>query len=203
MLLRSLFAAMLLMGAAEAQWLMETWEYPPTVVTWEQWDSQPEPMGRTWHQVPDRVVLHHSGVVWVKGSVPVEKVRTLQKWGQKEKGWPDLPYHFLISPDGQIFEGRDWRYRPESNTAYDLNGVLNVCLFGNFEEEPVSEAQRESLVVILAYLHRRHRIDVETLTSHLEEAPGQTVCPGRDLQNWLDGDLRAQVRQFWDASPGE
>ena len=107
-----------------------------------------------------------------------------------EKGWLDVPYHYAIAPDGQIFEGRDWRYRPDSNTSYSLDGVLNVELMGNFEEQPVSRQQLESLVSLLAYVCREHNLSPQEITSHRLMAPGQTVCPGRDLQRYLDGPLR-------------
>lgn len=188
MLGRFLLLTILFAGTAQAQWFMEA---DPVVVTREEWGSQPKPMNASPRQSPTRIVLHHSGVAWKDGTVPLEKVRNLQRWGQNEKGWPDLPYHFLITPDGQIFEGRDWHYPPESNTEYDLNGVLNLCLFGNFEVEKVTTPQRQSLLTLLAYLQQRHDIPPEAVRSHREEAPGQTACPGRDLQNWLESELRS------------
>jgi hypothetical protein len=50
-------------------------------------------------------------------------VPPMQGWGQREKKWPIVPYHFLIAPDGRIFEGRPIAYEPDSNTKYPLRGT--------------------------------------------------------------------------------
>ena len=175
----------------------------PEIVSARDWGSSPLEMPLGMRQTPQRLVLHHSGMPWVTGSDPKEKIRALQRWGQREKGWPDVPYHFLITPDGQIFEGRDWHYQPDSNTSYSLNGVLNVELFGNFEKDAVSRQQLESLLTLLSFLCEEFEISPSDISSHRQNAPGQTVCPGRDLQRYLDGPLRAWVRDreskpfFW------
>lgn len=184
---RSVFFMLMLMLPTWADtWFVSTQvEHPPDFVTRTEWGSRPKSLPQEWCQTPTRIVIHHAGVNWVEGSDPVEKVRNLQTWGQREKGWPDLPYHFLISPDGRIFEGRDPFYRPESNTEYDLNGVLNVQLFGNFEEQTVSPEQTRALVSLLNYLCRNHSIPKGRISTHQQEAPGQTTCPGRDLVSRL------------------
>lgn len=179
----------------------------PEIVSAREWGSSPLEMPLEMRQTPRRLVLHHGGVPWVAGSDAKAKIRALQRWGQKEKGWPDVPYHFLITPDGQVFEGRDWRYQPDSNTSYSLNGVLNVELFGNFENESVSRQQLDSLLALLNSLCDEFDISPTDISSHRQNAPGQTVCPGRDLQRYLDGPLRHWVRtgqsapDFWFMSP--
>ena len=135
-------------------------------------------------QLPQRIVLHHSGVLWKEGDEPFRKIRALQSWGQREKSWPDLPYHFLIAPDGRIFEGRDLNYRPESNTEYDLNGVVNVELWGNFDEQPVTKEALSATINLLAWLKQCHGL--EKVSAHRLEAPGQTRCPGDDLMRYYD-----------------
>ena len=52
------------------------------------------------------VLLVVAGVVWTGKTNPADFVRNMQAWGQRDKHWPDLPYHFLIAPDGEIYEGR-------------------------------------------------------------------------------------------------
>lgn len=155
----------------------------PNIISREKWGSKPLPIAETMRQTPTLLTLHHSGVLWKGSDEPYEKIRALQRWGQKEKGWPDLPYHYMIAPGGEIFEGRDWHYRPESNTKYDLDGVLNVELWGNFDEQKVTLPQLMALVELLAYLYGHH--DIKTLRGHGDAAPGQTHCPGEDLKKYL------------------
>ena len=92
----------------------------PPIVSAAEWGSQPQPIPATRKHTPRYVTIHHAGVLWQAKVTPEAFVRDMQSWGQKEKGWPDLPYHFLIAPDGQIFEGRPLIYEPESNTKYPL-----------------------------------------------------------------------------------
>ena len=180
---RLVLTFLLLVSPAVAEaWFVSTVLARPTgFVTAEEWGSQPDSLPEEWRQTPTRIVIHHAGVNWVEGTDPYTKVRNLQTWGKREKGWPDLPYHFLISPDGRIFEGRDPSYQPQSNTEYDMVGVLNVQLFGNFEEQSVSPEQKRALTSLLRYICESYAMPPERISTHQQQAPGQTTCPGRDL----------------------
>lgn len=167
---------------------------PSPFVRAEAWGSNPAPMTKRMLQTPDRIVIHHAGVVWKDGTDPYAKVRALQTWGKREKGWPDVPYHFLIAPDGRIFEGRKTSYRPESNTSYDLGGVLNVELFGDFEVQKVSEPQKEALRNLLVYLCRTYNISADKVSTHRLQAPGQTTCPGEDLMEYYSHALMPRLK---------
>lgn len=175
-------------------WLLaaQAWSQPAPFITREQWNSQPQAMPAELRHTPRLVVLHHSGVLWKEGDDAFVKIRALQSWGQREKHWPDLPYHFLIDPQGRIFEGRQLEYRPESNTDYDLEGVINVELWGNFEEQPVTSEALDSTVGLLAWLGKQHGL--REFSTHRDQAPGQTQCPGHNLLRYFDsGELQKRV----------
>lgn len=158
----------------------------PSIIGRQQWASQPEELGDGLLHQPKSIAIHHAGVAWKKGDDPLKKIKNLQSWGQRDKGWPDVPYHYLIAPDGRILEGRDWHYRPESNTDYDLDGVLNVHLWGDFDHQTVSLEQLQSLTQTVAWLCQEHGISPNFVRGHGDAAPGQTSCPGRDLKRYLD-----------------
>ena len=162
------------------------WATPLRIVTRQEWGSQPQPMPEALRHQPEKVVLHHAGVLWKEGDEALKKIRGLQSWGQREKNWPDLPYHYLIAPDGTVYEGRPLTYRPESNTDYDLEGVVNVHLWGHFDEQKVWPAQLEATVRLLAQL------PFEEISAHRLEAPGQTTCPGQDLMRYFEAGLIGQ-----------
>jgi len=170
------------------------WAQPESFVSREQWGSQPQPMPMALRHTPARVVLHHSGVLWKEGDDAFQKIRALQLWGQREKHWPDLPYHFMIDPVGQIFEGRELQYRPDSNTEYDLNGVINVELWGNFDEQKVTPEALQSTVNLLVWL--RDEYELTELSTHRSQAPGQTRCPGDDFFRYFEsGQLQELVKR--------
>jgi N-acetyl-anhydromuramyl-L-alanine amidase AmpD len=118
----------------------------------------------------------------------------MQGWGQRDKGWPDLPYHFMIAPNGQIYEARPIEYEGETNTNYDLAGHILVELMGNFETQRPSPNQIVSLVHMLAWLCQEYDCDPNEICGHCDAAPGQTSCPGRDLHRYIaDGQLAQWV----------
>jgi hypothetical protein len=127
-------------------------------------------------------------VLWKAERPPVEFVKGVQSWGQREKGWPDLPYHFLIAPDGTIFEGRPLEYEPDSNTAYELKGNIGVEMMGDFTRQRPSPQQLESCARITAWLCQEYKIAPtrQNVRGHMDAAPKQTACPGRDFQRYLD-----------------
>lgn len=192
----ALFLTWILLLPCQAQpWFTDVDAQPPKqLVSAEQWGSKPKSLPVDWLQTPSRIVIHHAGVKWKDGADPYTKVRALQSWGQREKNWPDLPYHFLISPDGQVFEGRDPQYQPQSNTKYNMDGVINVQLFGDFEQQRVTEDQLASLSQLLVFLCHNYQIRPNTISTHKDEAPGQTTCPGKSLLKHLPRVLHS-VRQ--------
>jgi len=165
---------------------------PAQLIPRQEWGSQPLAVPDEMRQTPQRVVLHHSGVLWKEGDDAFLKIRALQAWGQREKNWPDLPYHFMIDPEGRIFEGRELHYRPESNTSYDLKGVVNVELWGNFDEQPVTPQALAATADLLAWLRAEHHL--RELSTHRLEAPGQTTCPGNYFMRYFEsGQLQKMI----------
>jgi N-acetylmuramoyl-L-alanine amidase len=175
----------------------------PATITAAQWGSEPLVIPDDRKQVPEFITIHHAGVDWKAGSDPYEKIRNLQAWGKKTvedggKGWPDLPYHFLISPDGRIFEGRPVEYEPETNTNYDVQGHIGVQLWGNFETQRISPRQVDSVVRLVAWLSQEYGVEDALIGGHRDVAEG-TSCPGADCYRYLeDGQLLGWVNQVRD-----
>ena len=158
----------------------------PPMITAADWGSQPQAMDGEVRHKPVKVTLHHAGELWKDTDVPARKIKALQGWGQRDKGWPDVPYHFLIAPDGRIVEGRSVDYAGETNTRYDTSGHLLIMCWGNFEVQRITAEQMRSAVRMAAHLCDRYNIDPATLAGHNDAAPGQTSCPGRDFDRYID-----------------
>jgi hypothetical protein len=170
-------------------------ERPKNIVARDEWGSKPDPIPASRKHEPKFVTLHHAGVLWTNSKEPAQFVRDMQSWGKKrpqiEKPprntfWPDLPYHFLIAPDGRIYEGRPLEYEPESNTKYPLAGNLGVEMMGDFNRQRPSKAQLESAVRLTAWLMQEHRIPIDRVRTHRDAAQGQTECPGKDFLRYMD-----------------
>lgn len=177
----------------------------PEVVTRAQWGSRPAPIPDSRHQIPAWITVHHAGEIWRAGQDPVDFIRRMQRYGQnrpriepppRNTYWPDLPYHYLIAPDGRIFEGRPVEYEPESNTRYPLNGNIGVEMMGDFNAQRPSLAQLRAVARLTAWLSHAHGIDLDHVRSHKDAAPAQTDCPGKDFDRYFaDGSFKNWVRQ--------
>jgi hypothetical protein len=181
---------------------------PAKFVAREEWGSKPDPIPASRKHKPKWITLHHAGVLWANSQDPAQFVRNMQAWGKKRPEieepprntyWPDLAYHFLIAPDGRIFEARPIEYEPESNTQYSLAGNIGVEMMGDFNQQRPSPEQLESAVRLTAWLVQELDLDVDHIRTHRDAAPGQTECPGRDFYRYfLDGKFKKWVQAVLD-----
>jgi len=177
----------------------------PRLVTRDQWGSKSAPIPDERKQVPVWVTIHHAGELWKPGDDPVLFVRDMQEWGHnrpqleqppRDTYWPDLPYHFLIAPDGRIFEGRLVEYEPESNTKYDLRGNIGIEMMGDFNEQRPTPEQLRACVQLTAWLCQKYHIDIDHVRTHQDAAVGQTDCPGKDFYRYFkDGQFKEWVSE--------
>lgn len=157
----------------------------PPIIWGSEWGSTPEHISDERRHTPRFVTIHHAGVVWEEGTDPFEKCVNLQAWGQRDKDWPDIPYHFLISPDGRIFQGRDLAYEGETNTEYDTNGHALIQVWGSFGSQRVREQQLRSAAMLAAWICQEYDISPETISGHKDHS-SQTSCPGEDLYRYIE-----------------
>lgn len=133
----------------------------------------------------ERITLHHQGEVWKDGTDVEAYLRRLQQWSRLTKRWADIPYHYVIAPDGRIYAARPLQQAGDTNTEYDPRGHALVMLVGNFEEQQPTPAQLGAAVELTAWLAREHRLGLDAIASHRDYSQ-QTVCPGRNLYAYLE-----------------
>lgn len=150
-------------------------------------------------RVPHRithVTLHHTGSSEPlrPEDDPAEKLRGLQSWGASDRNWWDVPYHYLIDLEGDIYEGRDWRYMGETNTTYDPSGHFLISVIGNYGRQEATPAQLEAIADLMAWAVARFDVPLDRLGGHYNYAG--TSCPGQHLRKYLeDGTFRRMVEQ--------
>ncbi|MBA2745140.1 MAG: N-acetylmuramoyl-L-alanine amidase [Flavisolibacter sp.] len=151
----------------------------PQIIPRTEWNAaDPRPFKQ--HQ-PLRVTVHHEGTRLELSDDPAKKIKNIQTWGMgKDRNWADIPYHFLIAPDGRIFEGRNVFTVGETATEYDPEGHLLITCLGNLEVQEVNPQQLHSLINMIAYVCNTYKIDVQTLATHKDHSK-QTTCPGKNL----------------------
>jgi hypothetical protein len=139
------------------------------------------------------MTLHHTAVVLGDNSMSPARLRQHQNYHMDSLGWIDIAYHIGIDRNGNVFELRTTKLAGDTATDYDTSGHFLVVCEGNFDEEPVSEAQIDSAARTFAWAVRSFGVTSQTLAGHRDVAPG-TDCPGTDLYAYLaNGELRERI----------
>ncbi|MBI4866142.1 MAG: N-acetylmuramoyl-L-alanine amidase [Candidatus Wallbacteria bacterium] len=139
---------------------------------------------------PGKLTVHHSSQPRASRCKGAATIRGIQQFHMASRGWKDIAYHYLIAPDGTVYQGR-----PEGASGSHSRPnrhKLGVCVLGNFNrgEESVTPLARASLVRLLAYLAGKHGISARAIYGHRDF--NRTDCPGGALYGDLDR-LRDEV----------
>jgi hypothetical protein len=106
----------------------------------------------------------------------------------------DIPYHFMIDIKGNIYEGRSLDYPGDTNTNYNPERHLLICLMGNYEVQKVNEIQLKSIIKLLTYFCRELGINPDLIKSHKDYT--ETACPGKDFYRYIqDGSIIDKVKE--------
>lgn len=114
----------------------------------------------------DTIVLHHRA-----GDGDVEGVDRIHK----NNDWTCIGYHFYVRKDGSIYRGR--QEDTVGAHAYGYNNTsIGICAEGNFENDIMSEAQKQALKELVAYIKEKYGISKVVKHNDL----GNTACPGKN-----------------------
>ncbi|MDD5658179.1 MAG: N-acetylmuramoyl-L-alanine amidase [Elusimicrobia bacterium] len=144
---------------------------------------------------PVKLTMHHTaGRLPADFAESVREMRFVQDYHIHGRGWIDVGYHFVISPDGHVFEGR-----PEgvlgAHVLNDNDGNVGISFMGNFHP-PVSNHPSAAALEAFVALSRRvlgdYKIPVKALAAHRDR--GDTSCPGDILYQRLP-ELKAALER--------
>ena len=146
---------------------------------------------------PIQITVHHEGTRLEATDDAAKKIKNIQAWGMgPDRNWADIPYHFLIAPDGTIYEGRNVNTVGETATEYDPSGHLLIVCLGNLEQQEVRQEQLQSLIKMIAYSSKKYNIPIETLATHKDHSK-QTTCPGKNLYAYFqNGYIIQEVKKL-------
>ena len=106
----------------------------------------------------------------------------------RQRGWDELGYHFVIGngvgyPDGQVYVGSRWGKQKHGahckvpGNYYNEHGI-GICLIGNLEDHPPTDAQMVALSHLITFLEGQCGFDYDRVLTH-GGITGKTLCPGR------------------------
>ncbi|GAA4542912.1 hypothetical protein GCM10023161_27440 [Mycobacterium paraffinicum] len=155
------------------------------------WGARPARPGGKRHTIT-RMTLHHEAVVLGDNRNAPAHLRQDQRYHQDQHGWIDIAYHVGVDRNGNIYELRSTEIAGDTATDYDTTGHFLVLCEGDFDQEPVSEAQLQGAARAFAWAAQNFRIVSATLAGHRDLA--QTSCPGANLYAHLSsGDLKRRI----------
>lgn len=118
-----------------------------------------------------KIIVHHTAV-----DTTLENLRA----SAQRRGYSDIPYHFVIMPDGSVHATRPLERMGAHCKGHNADSI-GVALMGNLEKTPPTEAQLAALTRLIADLRRKYPVPV---VGHGALRP--TACPGRYLRPVLD-----------------
>lgn len=163
----------------------------PPVLSREAWKARP-PKGEYTPHTPAAIVLHHT---WKPTAAQYQKeatIRGIQNYHMNDNKWSDIGYHFLIGPEGVIYQGR-----PETvigahstpNTNY-----IGICIIGDYDpgQDPLTPASYAALLDLMTWLTAEYGISTQEFYGHRDFSTKS--CPGDSVHHRLD-EIKNEVKR--------
>ena len=181
------------------------------------WGADLPPRGPMAPETVKFLLVHHTAS---SNDVPDPRAVIRQTYAfhtGPQKRWPDICYHFMIGPDGSIWETRAGSLAGPvvaDATGGNQGYAQLVCLIGDFTSQAPTPAAQESLMRMLIHLADRYDVDTDSAATTMFVSRGSdkfragttvttstisghrdvthTACPGDDGYALLD-DWRRRV----------
>jgi len=133
-----------------------------------------------------RMAIHHTETPTNDSISPEARLRQIQSYHMDVRGWCDIGYHYLISRDGRVWEGRPGQLLGAHAGAGNNTGNIGIALIGSYDNTPITEAQLESVSGLVRALASDHGITIDRTAIKGHREYKSTSCPGDALFAQLD-----------------
>ena len=133
-----------------------------------EWGADLPPKGAIGPETVRFLLVHHTAS---SNIVPDPRAVIRQTYAfhtGPQKRWPDICYHFMIGPDGSVWETRAGSLAGPvvaDATGGNQGYAQLVCLIGDFDGQPPTDAAQDSLMRMLLYLADRYDLDTDPATT--------------------------------------
>ncbi|PKL76302.1 MAG: hypothetical protein CVV27_10950 [Candidatus Melainabacteria bacterium HGW-Melainabacteria-1] len=168
----------------------------PALIDRAGWKAAPPKSDYTTH-TPAAIVVHHTWLPRASQYQQGASIRGIQRYHMVDNKWMDIGYHFLIGPEGVIYQGR-----PETvvgahstpNTNY-----IGICVFGDFDpgQDPFTDASRAALLDLMTWLTAEYGIQTSEFYGHRDFS--NKSCPGDGIYHHLQSFKDEVTRRLQDA----
>jgi len=160
------------------------------ILTRDRWGAKAPVVARLTRtpRPDDRITIHHSAEASSdlgrqSASEVSDALRRIQRFQMRDRGFGDIGYHFLIDPQGRVWQGRTTDWQGAHSDGDNNIANLGICLLGNYDLERPSPKAVRSLERLVGALGQRHRIPRSRVYGH--DHWKATDCPGTHLSRWL------------------
>lgn len=132
-----------------------------------------------------KIIVHHSAAK--QENIEDDKILSSLMKTHTNQGWPGLSYHFVILPNGTIYQINDYNdYTYHDGTNYNSIGVLVHGYFHPPVNEKPTPAQLKSLKELLDHLCTEHpEFPADQDDVYGNRDVGATACPGDILYPYV------------------
>ena len=112
-------------------------------------------------------------------------VNDIRRWHVNERGWSDVGYHYVITSDGNVQEGRPM-YKAGAHVAGHNHDSIGICWVGGYKGvDNRTDAQKLALRDLCMRLMQEHNLQYSDLKGHRDFKGVSKTCPNFDVQNWF------------------
>lgn len=142
-----------------------------------------------------RITVHHDAIPSTGIRSQSDAARRMEsvRMSHLRNGWADIGYHYVIDPQGRVWEGRPLAW--QGAHVQDNNpGNLGVMVMGNFDQHRPTPEALATIDGFVASQARRYGLPASRVFTHQEIKP--TACPGRNLQRYMQETRARSGRLF-------
>lgn len=128
----------------------------------------------------DKIVIHHTGNP-TDDNLSAIAIHS----SHQAQGWSGIGYHYVVRKDGTVEEGRP-HWTIGAHAYGDNSHTIGIHVCGNFEIGQPTDAQIESLAMLISGLAYDYGLPIndQTVVAHRDLMP--TACCGKNLYEQLD-----------------
>lgn len=171
----------------------------PAIVSRSAWGARAPRCSYGGHR-PNRMTIHHTVTPNNDSMSAAARVRQIQAFHQSGRGWCDIGYHFLVSRDGRVFQGRP-HDRLGAHVANNNTGNVGISFLGTYTSANPTAAQLQAAARVVQWLGTSYGIARDRAHVKGHRQYGGTSCPGDRLYARI-GDIVNMARQGGGAPAG-
>ena len=155
------------------------------IISRNEWGAR-EPKYPFKKHVPNKITIHHIGSSDSKPIIPnfdgSSSIKSVERHHMDTNGWNNIGYHYLIAPNGDIYEGRPDNVSG-AHVKHKNTGNIGINVWCNSNVEHITREQFNSLSDIIKMLMDKYSIVIDEVYGHKDL--GNTSCPGTHLYTSL------------------